>query len=119
MPNAKVKKGDVCRAVIVRTCQEVSRDDGSYIRFDDNRRYCSTPSMSQSAPVFSDRSRANCAPAFPQRLSRSRRRCSDGCSRARSPNARIKKNDTVMVITGRDRGKTGKVLRCSPTMDAS
>ena len=36
IPNAKVKKGDVSRAVIVRTAREISRDDGSYIRFDDN-----------------------------------------------------------------------------------
>lgn len=36
MPNAKVKKGDVSRAVIVRTAKEVSRQDGSYIRFDNN-----------------------------------------------------------------------------------
>jgi large subunit ribosomal protein L14 len=36
IPNAKVKKGDVSKAVIVRTAREVSRQDGSYIRFDDN-----------------------------------------------------------------------------------
>ena len=36
IPNAKVKKGDVSKAVIVRTAKEVSREDGSYIRFDDN-----------------------------------------------------------------------------------
>jgi large subunit ribosomal protein L14 len=36
MANAKVKKGDVARAVIVRTKKEVSRQDGSYIRFDSN-----------------------------------------------------------------------------------
>jgi large subunit ribosomal protein L14 len=36
IPNAKVKKGDVARAVIVRTRKEVSRTDGSYIRFDVN-----------------------------------------------------------------------------------
>ena len=35
-PNSKVKKGDVSRAVIVRTAREISRDDGSYIRFDEN-----------------------------------------------------------------------------------
>ena len=34
--NAKVKKGDVMRAVIVRTAKEVGRPDGSYIRFDNN-----------------------------------------------------------------------------------
>jgi large subunit ribosomal protein L14 len=36
IPNAKVKKGDVAKAVIVRTRKEVSRADGSYIRFDAN-----------------------------------------------------------------------------------
>ena len=36
IPNSKVKKGDVAKAVIVRTKKEVSRQDGSYIRFDTN-----------------------------------------------------------------------------------
>jgi len=36
IPNAKVKKGEVLRAVVVRTKKEIRRDDGSYIRFDDN-----------------------------------------------------------------------------------
>ncbi|MCU0664371.1 MAG: 50S ribosomal protein L14 [Myxococcota bacterium] len=36
MPNSKVKKGDVARAVIVRTAKEISRADGSHIRFDNN-----------------------------------------------------------------------------------
>jgi large subunit ribosomal protein L14 len=36
IPNAKGKKGDVAKAVIVRTKKEVSRQDGSYIRFDTN-----------------------------------------------------------------------------------
>jgi len=36
MPNSKVKKGDVARAVIVRTVKEIARTDGSYIKFDDN-----------------------------------------------------------------------------------
>ncbi len=36
MPNSKVKKGDVMRAVIVRTSKEIHRTDGSYIKFDDN-----------------------------------------------------------------------------------
>lgn len=35
-PNSKVKKGDVVKAVVVRTAKEVGRPDGSYIRFDDN-----------------------------------------------------------------------------------
>jgi large subunit ribosomal protein L14 len=36
IPNAKVKKGDVLKAVVVRTKKEIRRMDGSYIRFDDN-----------------------------------------------------------------------------------
>jgi large subunit ribosomal protein L14 len=36
IPNAKVKKGEIAKAVIVRTKKEVSRNDGSYIRFDTN-----------------------------------------------------------------------------------
>jgi len=35
-PNGKVKKGDVVRAVVVRTAKELGRPDGSYIRFDNN-----------------------------------------------------------------------------------
>lgn len=35
-PGAGVKKGDVVRAVVVRTAKEYSRPDGSSIRFDDN-----------------------------------------------------------------------------------
>ena len=36
IPNSKVKKGDVVKAVIVRTAKEIGRPDGSYIRFDGN-----------------------------------------------------------------------------------
>ena len=36
IPHSKVKKGDVMRAVIVRTSKEVRRSDGNYIKFDNN-----------------------------------------------------------------------------------
>jgi large subunit ribosomal protein L14 len=36
IPNAPVKKGEVVKAVIVRTSKEMRRRDGTYIRFDDN-----------------------------------------------------------------------------------
>lgn len=36
IPNGNVKKGDVVKAVIVRTKKELRRVDGSYIKFDDN-----------------------------------------------------------------------------------
>ena len=35
-PGGNVKKGDVIRAVVVRTKKEIRRQDGSYIKFDDN-----------------------------------------------------------------------------------
>jgi large subunit ribosomal protein L14 len=35
-PNSRMKKGEVTRAVIVRTSKELRRKDGSYIRFDNN-----------------------------------------------------------------------------------
>jgi len=36
IPGSKVKKGDVMKAVVVRTSKEIPRPDGSYIRFDQN-----------------------------------------------------------------------------------
>jgi large subunit ribosomal protein L14 len=48
IPNSKVKKGDVMRAVIVRTVKEVRRQDGSYIKFDDNSAVLISP---QNEPV--------------------------------------------------------------------
>ncbi len=36
LPNSKVKKGDVAKAVVVRTIHKLKRPDGSYIRFDEN-----------------------------------------------------------------------------------
>ena len=36
IPNARVKKGEVRRAVIVRTAKGIGRSDGTYIKFDDN-----------------------------------------------------------------------------------
>ena len=36
IPGASVKKGEISKAVVVRTKKEIGRSDGSYIRFDDN-----------------------------------------------------------------------------------
>ncbi len=43
IPNSPVKKGEVTQAVIVRTAKEVRRQDGTYIRFDDNAAVLLTP----------------------------------------------------------------------------
>ena len=42
-PGAAVKKGDVVRAVVVRTKKSIRRPDGSYLRFDDNAAVVITP----------------------------------------------------------------------------
>jgi large subunit ribosomal protein L14 len=47
-PNSKVKKGDIMKAVIVRTKKEINRNDGSYIRFDNNSAVLINP---QNEPV--------------------------------------------------------------------
>ena len=43
IPNAPVKKGEVVRAVVVRTSKDMRRKDGTYIRFDDNAAVLITP----------------------------------------------------------------------------
>ncbi|MCJ7547385.1 MAG: 50S ribosomal protein L14 [Deltaproteobacteria bacterium] len=48
IPNSKIKKGDVVRAVVVRTKKGVKRSDGSYIKFDDNSAVLLTP---QNEPI--------------------------------------------------------------------
>jgi large subunit ribosomal protein L14 len=51
LPNSKVKKGDVKRAVIVRTKKEIRRPDGSYIKFDVN----SAVLVNEAGEVHEDR----------------------------------------------------------------
>ncbi|MDB9822113.1 50S ribosomal protein L14 [Deltaproteobacteria bacterium] len=48
MPNSKVSKGSVMRAVIVRTAKEIHRPDGSHIKFDDNSAVLISP---QNEPI--------------------------------------------------------------------
>ena len=48
IPDSKVKKGDVVRAVVVRIKKESRRSDGSYIKFDDNAAVLLTP---QNEPI--------------------------------------------------------------------
>lgn len=45
IPNSKIKKGDIHKAVIVRTSKAVSRNDGSYLRFDDNSAVLINPQL--------------------------------------------------------------------------
>src|SRR5258708_11890736 len=54
-----VKKGEVVRAVLVRTKQPIQREDGSLLRFDNNAIVIIDKDLNPAAHVFSGRSRAN------------------------------------------------------------
>lgn len=55
-PGGTVKKGEVVRAVIVRTCKGVRRADGTYVRFDENAAVLIKDDKNPAAPVFLGRS---------------------------------------------------------------
>ena len=130
-PDGTVKKGQVVKAVIVRTRKEQRRKDGSYIRFDRNaavlvndtgepigtrvfgpvarelreRRFMKiislAPEVLVAAPV----------PVQPRGLGTDWKLETDVMSRLATP---IRKNDNVTVTTGKDRGKQGRVLKVLP-----
>ena len=88
-PGGVVKKGDVVKAVVVRSVKGARRKDGSYIKFDENAaviiNYDKTPRgtrISGSGSII--------------------RRC--------QVMHKIKKDDMVKIIAGKDKDKTGKVL---------
>ena len=62
IPRGRVKKGEVMKAVVVRTAKDIRRADGSVIRFDRNAAVLINARASRSAPASSDRCRASCAP---------------------------------------------------------
>ncbi len=53
IPRGRVKKGDVMKAVVVRTAKDIRRADGSVIRFDSNAAVLVDNKKSQWVPVFS------------------------------------------------------------------
>ena len=107
IPRGKVKKGDVHQAVIVRTSFPVRRSDGSAIRFDRN---AAVLINKQQEPIGTRIFGAGGARAARQEVHE------DHLARARGAvmAARIRKGDTVLVISGADRGKRGAVLSMIP-----
>ena len=61
IPGGNVKKGDVVKAVVVRTKKERRRPDGSYIRFDENAAVILKTTATRAAPASSARWAASCA----------------------------------------------------------
>ena len=87
-PGGMVKKGDVVKAVVVRSKQGVRRNDGSYIKFDENA----------AVIIKEDKN--------PRGTGSSLRR---NRHMAKS-SVHVKKDDQVIVISGKDKGAKGKVL---------
>ena len=80
LPNSGVKKGDVVRAVVVRTAKEYGRPDGCHIRFDENAAVLITPAgqPARHAHLRAGRPRAARAQLHEDRLARSGGALDDG-----------------------------------------
>ena len=91
-PGGTVKKGEVVKAVIVRSAKGVRRADGSYVRFDEN-----------AAVLIKD-----------DKNPRGTRIFGPVARELRDKDYIIRKDDTVIVLSGKDKGKQGKVLEVMP-----
>ena len=107
IPRGRVKKGDVLKAVVVRTAKDIKRSDGSVIRFDSN---AAVLINNQSEPIGT-----RIFGPVPREL-RAKKSHEDhlACAGGAVMAAKIKKGDKVVVLAGRDKGRTGEVLRVIP-----
>ncbi|CAM5653520.1 hypothetical protein SFUMM280S_08721 [Streptomyces fumanus] len=109
IPGGNVKKGDVVKAVIVRTVKERRRPDGSYIRFDENAAVIlKNDGDPRGTRIFGPVGRELREKKFMKIISLAPEVL---CS------MKIKKGDLVQVITGKDKGKQGKVIAAFPRED--
>ena len=74
IPGGNAKKGEVVKAVVVRTTKECRRTDGSYIRFDENAAVLIKADNEPRGPVSSGRSLVSCVTASSCASPRSLRR---------------------------------------------
>ncbi len=115
-PESNVKKGQVVKAVIVRTVKEQRRRDGTYIRFDRN---AAVLVNDQGEPigtrVFGPVARELRERRFMKIISLAPEvlycAVESVMSRLATP---IRRNDNVLIIAGKDRGKRGRVLKVLP-----
>ncbi len=107
IPNGAIKKGDVVRAVVVRTKKEHGRNDGTFIAFDEN-----------AAVIIDTAQNPARHPHLRPRRPRAAREelHEDHQPRAGGPvmPARIRKGDRVVLLSGKDKGKSGIVLEVRP-----
>ena len=93
IPRGRVKKGDVMKAVVVRTAKDIRRADGSAIRFDLN---AAVLINNQSEPVGT----RIFGPVPRELRAKNRREDYLACARGALMAAKIKKGDRVIVTTG-------------------
>ncbi len=107
-PGSAVKKGDVVRAVVVRTKKETRRDDGSYIRFGENAGRDHQPRWRppRDAYLRARRPRAQGEGLHQDHLARPGGVVVMGL--------KLKRGDTVVVISGKEKGKRGEIERVIP-----
>ena len=107
-PRGRVKKGDVHRAVIVRTAKDIRRPDGSVIRFEFQRGGAGQQERGADRHPYlrPGRPGASCEEAHEDHFARA-----GGAVMAAQ---KIKKGDRVVVLSGKDKGRTGEVTKAMP-----
>ena len=108
VPGAAVKKGDVVRCVVVRTKKEKRRPDGSYIRFDENAAVLINDQLQpRGTRIFGP-----VGPRAARQAVHAHRLARPGGDLDANPKGR-----RVQVLSGKDRGKIGEVIRVMPTQN--
>ena len=111
IPGGNVKKGDVVKAVIVRTVKERRRSDGSYIRFDENAAVIlKTDGEPRGTRIFGPVGRELREKRFMRIVSLAPEMIWP-MAKQEKQTVNIKKGDQVRVISGKDKGAEGKVIR--------
>ena len=108
-PGGQVKKGDVVKAVIVRSVKGLKRNDGSYIKFDENAAVIikedKNPVGTRIFGPVVRKHTSRSSPSLPKYF--------DG-GIVTMEKLHVKKGDTVVVVSGDDKGVRGEVLETSP-----
>lgn len=107
IPRGRVKKGDVLKAIVVRTAKDIRRNDGTVIRFDRN---AAVLVNNNKEPIGTRIFGPGSARAARQEPHEDRFAGSGGSVMA----AKIKKGDRVVVLAGKDKGRTGEVIEVRP-----
>src|SRR5262249_23959897 len=107
IPRGHVKKGQVMKAVVVRTANGVRRPDGSNIRFDRNASVLVNPQGEPNGTrIF--------GPVTRQLRAKEHMKIVSLAPEVLYMALKIKKGDHVVVLTGKDKGKHGEVLKVMP-----